>query len=109
MNVTLDSPPTLRHVKVGIRPFNPHCFTEEVIEKPQYTKWWNFIANAKHKICAGNFLQRIDHGDSGGPLLYRRNNTIYQIGLAEFILTSIDNVGKPGKFGISGNHEINFV
>ena len=103
LNISLDSPPTLRHAEVGIRPFNPNCVTVDYINNPEKIKRWIFESNAKNKICAGNYLQRADHGDSGGPLLYRRNNTLYQIGLFEFLFLFIKDAAKAGKFAINGN------
>ena len=54
---------------------------------PDKIKIYEMVLNTKHKICAGYPFQRADHGDSGGPLLYRRNGVIYQIGIAEAIST----------------------
>ena len=71
---------------------------------PEKTKQYDTVVNSKNKICAGNNLQRVDHGDSGGPLLYIRNNDIYQIGLAEAILTPLEDVAKPGKFILSNKY-----
>ena len=89
--------PTLRHVKVGIRPIVNYCFASSISINPEKTQKYEFYLNAKNKICAGYPLQRADKGDSGGPLLYRRNDTIYQIGLVEMGYNKGDDIVKLGK------------
>ena len=83
-------PPELRYVKVGIHPVNPNCMLSGLT--PEQTKELEKFLNTKQKICAGYPFQRADHGDSGGPLLYRRNGVIYQIGVVEVGLT-VDKLG----------------
>ena len=97
MEVAFDTPPTLRHVQVGIRPIID-CTPSISANNPGGIKSFSFYINAKDKICAGYPLQRTDQGDSGGPLLYRRNNTIYQIGLTESGFFSGKDVVKLSKF-----------
>ena len=92
-----DSPPTLRHVQVGIHPIVTNCFPSNVANNPEKIEKEKYFTDAKNKICAGYPLQRTDQGDSGGPLLYRRNNDIYQIGLTQGGLTHGDDVVKLGK------------
>lgn len=42
-------------------------------------------------ICFGNADISIDHGDSGGPLMIKRNGNLYQIGIS----SGSGGVGKP--------------
>uniref|UniRef100_A0A914Q6G9 Peptidase S1 domain-containing protein n=1 Tax=Panagrolaimus davidi TaxID=227884 RepID=A0A914Q6G9_9BILA len=52
------------------------------VQIPILTKDCEIWKQQNYKIlCAGTKTERVDHGDSGGPLFYTKNDILYQIGI----------------------------
>uniref|UniRef100_A0A914QP54 Peptidase S1 domain-containing protein n=1 Tax=Panagrolaimus davidi TaxID=227884 RepID=A0A914QP54_9BILA len=52
------------------------------VQIPILTKDCEIWKQQNYKIlCAGTKTERVDHGDSGGPFFYTKNDILYQIGI----------------------------